>query len=116
MLSNKEKRELIKRLNYVRGQLSGIEKMVQDGREPDEIYVQLRSIESAFQKSILQTFETQHREALAQTIMSELDNCPGKCQYCNDIEAIKKVFPRLTIKQVLDTLHNFKRKETDAHA
>ena len=116
MLESKEKRELIKRLNYVKGQLAGIEKMINDGRDPEEIYIQLRSIESAFQKSILQTFEEQHRRALAKVIVSELDSCPGACSHCNDLEAIKKAFPRWTLKQVLNALQNLRRKEVKGDA
>jgi DNA-binding FrmR family transcriptional regulator len=109
-------RELRKRLNYVKGQLAGIDKMLDEGRDPAEIYAQLRSIESAFQKSILQTFEEQHRVALAKVIVSELDSCPGACSHCNDLEAVKKAFPRWTLGQVLDALRSFRRKETKQDA
>jgi DNA-binding FrmR family transcriptional regulator len=116
MLGNHEKRELLKRLHYVKGQLAGIEKMIQAGRSSDEIYVQLQSVEAAFQKSILRTFETRHRLALAQTIVRELDSCSGPCQHCDDIAAIKKLLPQLTLKQVLEALQRLNRKERRNYA
>ena len=109
-------RELRKRLNYVKGQLAGIEKMIAEGRNPVEIYTQLRSIESAFQKSILQTFEAEHRSELSQLLARQLEDCPGTCGHCEDVEAIRKMFPRLSMQQVLAGLQKFKGKEVKEDA
>ena len=49
------KKDLTKRINYVIGHLSAIEKMIEEDRDPSDIYVQLRSVESAFRKSIVES-------------------------------------------------------------
>ncbi len=103
------KKDLTKRINYVIGHLSAIEKMIEEDRDPSDIYVQLRSVESAFRKSIVETFETEHRLELAERIVDELENCPGSCQYCDLVETLKKDFPKLTLTQVLDGLHHIKK-------
>ena len=109
-MNSKRKKELLKRIKYVAGQLAAVEKMLSQDREPSDIYVQLRSVESAFRKSIVDTFETEHRLELAERIVGELENCPGSCQYCELIETLKQDFPRLTLTQVLEGLHQIKKR------
>lgn len=109
-MNSKQKKGLTKRIRYVTGQLAAVEKMIADGKDSSEIFVQLRSVESAFQKSILETFETEHRLELAERIVSELENCPGSCEYCDLVETLKKDFPKLTLTQVLDGLHRIKQR------
>lgn len=109
-MNSKQKKELTKRIRYVAGQLAAVEKMIADGKDSSEIFVQLRSVESAFQKSIFETFETEHRLELAERIVSELENCPGSCEYCDLVETLKKDFPKLTLTQVLDGLHRIKKR------
>ena len=109
-MNSKQKKELSKRIKFVTGQLAAIEKMLDQGREPSDIYVQLRSVESAFHKSIVNTFETEHRLELAERIVDELQSCPGSCQYCDLVEALKRDFPKLTLTQVLEGLHQIKKR------
>jgi DNA-binding FrmR family transcriptional regulator len=84
--------------------------MIGEGRDSSDIFVQLRSVESAFRKSIVDTFETEHRLELAERIVEELENCPGSCQYCDVVDTLKKDFPKLTLTQVLDGLHQLKKR------
>ena len=101
---------MLKRIRYVSGQLVGVEKMLAGDMDPSEIYAQLRSVESAFHKSIVGTFETEHRLELAQKIVAELEGCPGSCRYCDLIEMLKKDFPQLSLTQVLNGLHQIKKR------
>lgn len=114
--SEKNKKELIKRLNYVKGQLGAIERMIAEEKTPGEIYTQLRSVESAFHKSILETFESRYRKELAELLVSELEGCPGECQYCDTIETVKKEFPTLAFKRILTILQTIQPKEIKSHA
>ncbi len=83
--------------------------MIEGGKDSSEIFVQLRSVESAFHKSIVETFETSHRLELAEKIVEELENCPGSCEYCELVDRLKKDFPKLSLTQVLDGLHQMKK-------
>lgn len=111
-MDSKRQKDIIKRINYVIGDLTSIRTMIEEGRDPSAIYVQLRSVESAFRKSILDTFETEHRMELAERIVEELENCPGSCQYCEVVETLKRDFPKLSLTQILDGLHQVSRKES----
>jgi len=109
-MNPKQKKELSKRIKYVTGQLAAVNKMIADGTDPSDIFVQLRSVESAFRKSIVETFETEHRLELAERIVEELENCPGSCQYCDLVDTLKRDFPKLSLTQVLDGLHQIKKR------
>lgn len=111
VMNTKQKKQLTKRLKYVIGQLVAVEKMIGEGKDSSDIFVQLRSVESAFRKSIVNTFETEHRLELAERIVEELENCPGSCQYCDVVDTLKKDFPKLTLTQVLDGLHQIKKRQ-----
>ncbi|MDE3056580.1 MAG: metal-sensing transcriptional repressor [Bacteroidota bacterium] len=109
-MNSKQKKELSKRIKYVTGQLAAINKMIAEGKDSSDIFVQLRSVESAFRKSIVSTFETEHRLELAERIVEELESCPGSCQYCDLVDTLKRDFPKLTLTQVLDGLHQMKKR------
>ena len=85
--------------------------MIAEGKDSSDIFVQLRSVESAFRKSIVETFETEHRLELAERIVEELENCPGSCQYCDLVDTLKRDFPKLNLTQVLDGLHQIKKRK-----
>jgi DNA-binding FrmR family transcriptional regulator len=109
-MNSKQKKELLKRFKYVIGQLTAVTDMIEQGREPSEIHIQLRSVESAFRTSIVETFETEHRLELAERIVDELENCPGSCEYCELVETLKRDFPKLSLTQVLKGLHQIKKR------
>ena len=109
-MNAKQKKELSKRIKYVIGQLAAVNKMIAEGKDSSDIFVQLRSLESAFRKSIVETFETEHRLELAERIVGELESCPGSCQYCDLLDILKRDFPKLTLTQVLDGLHQIKKR------
>ncbi len=109
-MNSKQKKELSKRIKYVTGQLAAVNTMISEGKDSSEIFVQLRSVESAFQKSIVETFETEHRLELAERIVDELESCPGSCQYCDLVDTLKRDFPKLTLTQVLDGLHQIRKR------
>ena len=102
--NHKTYKSLLQRLHFAQGQITGVEKMIEDGRSPEEIYIQLRSLESAFGKSIMQSFEDQHRKELAKRLVEFLSCCGGPCDDCDKLEVIKKEFPKLTMPEILETL------------
>ena len=85
--------------------------MIEEGRDSSEIYTQLHAVESAFAKSVLDTFEKEHRLELAERVVEELENCPGSCEYCDLVGTLKRDLPKLSLTQVLDGLHQIKRRK-----
>jgi DNA-binding FrmR family transcriptional regulator len=112
MLTDRQKKDLKKRLRFVAGQLDAIERMVEDDRSPEEIYVQLLSMQSGFAKSVMTTFEDEHRRALASLIVEREERCPGEaCDVCDAVADARARFPNLTTKEVLRHLSMLELKE-----
>lgn len=112
MLDHRQKKDLKKRLRFITGQLEAIERMVEEDHDAAAIHVQLQSVQSALTRSVMGTFETEHRRALAAEIVERQQRCPGpSCQVCDMVCTIQRDFPNLTIKQVLDHLGELRKSD-----
>jgi DNA-binding FrmR family transcriptional regulator len=95
-----ESRKLKKQLHIIKGQIEGIEKMMDDDRDAEEIYTQFKAIEGNFRKTFHGLLEDILRKNLALKIVKVVNACPGNCQDAEKIEFIRKEFPKLEIKKV----------------
>ena len=72
-------RKLKKQLHIIKGQIEGIEKMIDDDRDAEEIYTQFKAIEGNFQKTFHGLLEDILRKNLALKIVKVVNACPGNC-------------------------------------
>lgn len=93
-------RDLKKRLHYIKGQIDGIERMLDEGRDANDIYIQFKAVEGALQKAIYVVLDDALRKELAQKIVQVIDACPGNCGSEDKIEFIRQQFPRLDLKNI----------------
>ncbi|GAA4464969.1 hypothetical protein GCM10023189_44960 [Nibrella saemangeumensis] len=93
-------RDLKKRLHYIKGQIEGIERMLDEQRDPNEIFVQFKAVEGALQKAIYVVLDETLRKDLAQKIVNVVNACPGNCGDADKIEFIRQEFPKLGLKEV----------------
>jgi DNA-binding FrmR family transcriptional regulator len=93
-------KDLKKRLHYLKGQIDGIERMLDDGRDPNDIYIQFKAVEGALQKAIYVVLDDTLRKDLAQKIVKVVDACPGNCGDEDKIEYIRQEFPKLDLKKI----------------
>ncbi len=100
MRDEKELKNLKKQIHYLKGQLEGIEKMIDSGRSSNEIYVQSRAVEGGVQRLIYNLLENLLRKELAEKIVKVVNECPGNCPDAEKIEVIKKEFPVMEFKKV----------------
>ena len=100
MLSGKEKRELKKQLNAIQGQLKAIEKMVEKDRDVEEIFIQCKAVEGIIQKAIYGVMDELLRKKFAEVLVKAVNDCPGECASCTDIEELKKQFANMSLKEV----------------
>ncbi|MGH7453935.1 MAG: metal-sensitive transcriptional regulator, partial [bacterium] len=77
MISTKEKKEIVKRLHYIKGQLGGIEKMLDDDRPVKDIYGQLKAVEQALHQAIYVVLDDQIKRQFAEALVQRLEVCPG---------------------------------------
>ncbi len=95
-----EVKELKKHLHYLKGQIEGIEKMIDRGEDSNDIYIQFKAIEGTMNKTIYVLLEDILRKDLALKIVKVVNACPGNCEDAEKIEFVKKEFPKMEIKKV----------------
>ena len=92
------------RLKTLSGQINGIVKMLDDGRDPEEINIQFKSIDKGVQKAHYLLLDEVYRKALAIGIVNAVESCPGNCGNEAKIEYLKKTFPNLHLSELTTKL------------
>ncbi len=103
-MHQKEKREVVKRLHHIWGQLSGIEKMLEDDRPVKEIYAQLKAAEQSLHQAIYEVLDDQLKKHFAAILAERLALCPGDCDDAERLQFLKSEFAGLDLKDLIDEL------------
>jgi DNA-binding FrmR family transcriptional regulator len=104
MIGTKEKKDIVKRLHYIKGQLGGIEKMLDDGRPVKDVYGQLKAVEQALHKAIHVVLDGQLKKQFAETLAQRLAACPGDCDDAARLQFLRREFAKLDLKKLIDEL------------
>jgi len=97
MLPKDLTQDIIIRLNTLSGQIVGINKMLDQGKDPDQILNQFKAVDKGLQKAHYLLLDEVYRKALAIKIVKTADACPGNCGNEDKIEFIRKQFPELEL-------------------
>lgn len=92
--------DIIKRLAYIKGQISGIEKMLTEGADPEKITVQFKAAENAMNKAHFLLLDEVFRKGLALQLVEVMNACPGNCGQEDKIAFLKKKFPHLELDEI----------------
>lgn len=92
------------RLKTLSGQIHGIVKMLDDGKDPEQIDIQFKSIDKGMQKAHFLLLDEVYRKALAIGIVKAVDTCPGNCGNEDQIADLKQAFPNLHISDLTEKL------------
>lgn len=103
-ISKRAKKEIVKRLHYIKGQLEGIEKMLNEDRAVKEVYTQIKAVEKALQKAIYGVFDDQLKKHFAEVLAERLSLCPGDCDDAERLQFLKNEFGKLNLKELIDEL------------
>lgn len=98
-------KKMKKQLHIMKGQIDGIEKMIDEDRDAEEIYTQFKSIEGSFRKTFHGLLEDILRKNLALKIVKVVNACPGNCQDAEKIEFIRNEFPKMEMKKVASIIN-----------
>ncbi len=101
IIQQKEKKEFIKRLHFIKGQIEGIEKMMNDGREVKEVFDQLKAIEQGLHKAIYDVLDDQLKKQFAELLSERLALCPGDCDDAGRLQFLKREFPKLELQDLV---------------
>ncbi|PSR01403.1 MAG: metal-sensitive transcriptional regulator [Bacteroidetes bacterium SW_11_45_7] len=96
--------DIIQRVNYIKGQLEGINKMLDDGKEPDQILNQFKAAQKGLDKAHYILLDEVYRKSLAIKIVEVADICPGNCGNEDKIQYIKKQFPNLHFNDLTERM------------
>ncbi len=92
------------RLKTLSGQITGIVKMLDEGKDPEQINIQFKSIDKGIQKAHFLLLDEAYRKALAIGIVNAVDSCPGNCGNEDKIEYLKNGFPNLELADLTTKL------------
>ena len=97
----REKKEFLKRLHYIKGQLDGIEKMMENGREMGDIFGQLKAVEKGLHQAIYGVLDGQLKKQFAELLSERLTLCPGDCDDAERLQVLKRDFPKFELKDLV---------------
>jgi DNA-binding FrmR family transcriptional regulator len=100
------------RLKTLSGQLNGIVKMLDEGKDPEQINIQFKSIDKGVQKAHYLLLDEVYRKALAIGIVKAVDSCPGDCGSEDKIEYLKNDFPNIALNDLTDKLKEIQAIES----
>ncbi len=100
------------RLKTLSGQLNGIVKMLDDGKDPNQINIQFKSVDKGLQKAHYLLLDEVYRKALAIGIVKAVDSCPGNCGNEDKIDYLKKEFPNIALSDLTEKLKEIQAIET----
>ena len=100
------------RLKTLSGQINGIVKMLDEGKDPEQINIQFKSIDKGIQNAHYLLLDEVYRKALAIGIVNAVDSCPGNCGNEDKIEYLKSEFPNLELSDLTDTLKEIQTIES----
>jgi len=100
------------RLKTLSGQLNGIVKMLDEGKDPEQINIQFKSIDKGVQKAHFLLLDEVYRKALAIGIVKAVDSCPGNCGSEEKISYLKTEFPNIALSDLTEKLKEIQTIET----
>lgn len=113
-LNPTEKKAVLKRLHRLKGQIAGVERMLESGRPIAEIFQQLKAVESALHQAIYVVLDEQLKKHLAEALVRGLEACPGECDDCDRLNILKREFSKFDLKDVIKLLRQIDSSATEA--
>lgn len=85
------------RLQSIKGQVDGLIKMLDEGKDPEKILLQFKAVQKGLDKAHYLLLDEVYRKALAIKISETVEACPGNCGNEDRIEFIRQQFPDLEL-------------------
>lgn len=96
--------DIITRLKTLSGQINGVIKMLNEGKDPEQISIQFKSIDKGIQKAHYLLLDEVYRKALAIGIVKAVDSCPGNCGDEGKIGNLKSEFSNFKLDELTEKL------------
>jgi CsoR family transcriptional regulator, copper-sensing transcriptional repressor len=100
------------RLKTISGQINGILKMFDEGKDPEQINIQFKSVDKGIQKAHYLLLDEVYRKALAIGIVKAVESCPGNCGSEDKIDYLKNKFPNFELEELTEKLKEIQTIES----
>ena len=100
MLPKDLTKDISDRLASIKGQVEGISKMLNEGKDPEQILIQFKAAQKGLDKAHYLLLDEVYRKALAIKIVNTVDACPGNCGNEDKIEYIRQQFPSFKLDEL----------------
>ena len=92
------------RLQSIKGQVEGLVKMLDNGKDPEKILMQFKDLQAGLDKAHFLLLDESYRKALAIKISETVEACPGNCGNEDRIEFIRQQFPTLKLDHLTEMM------------
>lgn len=97
------------RLQSIKGQLEGLIKMLDEGKDPEKILVQFKAAKSGLDKAHYLLLDETFRKSLAIKIAETSEACPGNCGNEDNIELLRQQFPVIEADDLTEKMKEISR-------
>ncbi|WP_339790947.1 metal-sensitive transcriptional regulator [uncultured Imperialibacter sp.] len=95
MLPKDLTKDVKNRLQSIKGQIEGLIKMLDEGKDPEKILVQFKAAKSGLDAAHYLLLNETFRKSLAIKISETSEACPGNCGNEEKIEILRQQFPAI---------------------
>lgn len=95
MLPKDLTKDIKTRLQSIKGQIDGLIKMLDEGKDPEKILTQFKAAKSGLDKAHSRLLDETFRKSLAIKISETSEACPGNCGNEENIELLRQEFPKI---------------------
>ncbi|MAX27629.1 MAG: metal-sensitive transcriptional regulator [Cyclobacteriaceae bacterium] len=92
------------RLQSIKGQIDGLIKMLDEGKDPEKILIQFKAAKSGLDKAHYLLLDEVFRKSLAIKISETSDACPGNCGNEEQIEMLRQQFPAIEVDDLMEKM------------
>ncbi|MEQ9290351.1 MAG: metal-sensing transcriptional repressor [Cyclobacteriaceae bacterium] len=97
------------RLQSIKGQINGLVKMLDEGKNPEKILTQFKATKSGLDKAYFLLLDETFRKSLAIKISETSNACPGNCGNEEQIEMLRQQFPAIEVDDLTEKMKEISR-------
>ena len=109
MLPKDLTKDIKTRLLSIKGQVDGLIKMLDEGKDPEKILIQFKAAKSGLDKAHHLLLDEAFRKSLALKISETSDACPGNCGNEAQIEKLRQQFPAIKVDDLTEKMKEIAR-------
>ncbi len=109
MLPKDLTKDIKTRLQSIRGQIDGLIKMLDEGKDPEKILTQFKAAKSGLDKAHFLLLDETFRKSLAIKISETSEACPGNCGNEENIELLRQEFPKIEADDLAEKMKEISR-------